>query len=267
MRSIAARISLTSVAALLATVGANPARAQGCEPIRFTTPVNLGDQGEAYQRGKEWRLTLAYRRLYSNEWYVGTAQDASKAPGGESPVFNIHPIVGDDAYAVSVGIGVTAPTGKNDVSSQFFTATGAVQFPADQTIQLGDGGWALLVQGQSFRQLGERVIGYAFGPYMANPKARSDVPFTPTSTVDRSVPDVYSTGVGGGDDNTIKRSSRILFAEPGVSLSSGGNTFTVSVPWRVSVNREKSLFEAATNGVNGGGFAKYLVFASYSRRL
>lgn len=53
MRSIAARISLTSVAAQLATVGANPARAQGYEPIRFATPVNLGDQGEAYQRGKE----------------------------------------------------------------------------------------------------------------------------------------------------------------------------------------------------------------------
>ncbi len=53
MRSIAARISLTSVAAQLATIGANPARAQGYEPIRFATPVNLGDQGEAYQRGKE----------------------------------------------------------------------------------------------------------------------------------------------------------------------------------------------------------------------
>jgi len=33
------------------------------------------------------------------------------------------------------------------------------------------------------------------------------------------------------------------------------------------VNRQKSLFEQQTNGQNGGGFAKYLVFVGVSHRL
>ena len=44
-------------------------------------------------------------------------------------------------------------------------------------------------------------------------------------------------------------------------------TFTLSVPYRIAVNRKKSVFEQRTNALNGGGFAKYLVFASYSHRL
>jgi hypothetical protein len=74
--------------------------------------------------------------------------------------------------------------------------------------------------------------------------------------------------IGGGDDSTIKRTSRILFAEPGVAYTRGRDNFTISVPWRLKVNRLKSLAEQQPGGtLNAGGFAKYLVFASYSRRL
>jgi hypothetical protein len=75
--------------------------AQGCEPIRFVVPVNLGAEGEAYQPGREWRATLAYRRLLSNDWFIGTEQRDSLAPGGSSPVFEIHTAVVDLAYAFS----------------------------------------------------------------------------------------------------------------------------------------------------------------------
>ena len=48
----------------------------------------------------------------------------------------------------------------------------------------------------------------------------------------------------------------------------GRGTLTLSVPYRVAVNRKKSLLEQQTaNAVNGGGFAKYLVFAAYSHRF
>src|SRR4051812_27154775 len=73
--------------------------AQGCEPIRFTTPVNLGGEGEAYQPAKSWQLTLAYRRLVSNEWFVGSTESHGLAPGGQSPVIKIHTFVADAAYS------------------------------------------------------------------------------------------------------------------------------------------------------------------------
>ena len=328
------------------------AAAQGCEPIRFTTPVNLGGEGQAYQSAGTWQLTLAYRRLVSNEWFVGTTQLPALAPGGQSPVFRIHTFVADVAYSlsdrarirlsvpvskgslsriwadktvhqqnatgvgdvsllgeawvltprthqrgnVSVGLGVKAPTGSHTLGDRFYGASGAVEFPADQTIQPSDGGWAVLLQTQAFRQITGRTYFYAFGSYMVSPKAHSDVQNAPNSGQFWSVPDVYSARiggafdvlpeqgltmslggrvdgipvhdlVGGGDETTIKRTSYVLFADPGLSLVRGRGTFTLSVPYRLKVNREKSLLEQKTNGVNGGGFAKYLVFASYSHRL
>jgi len=350
---VGTRSALTVSAAILAQalIVASTA-AQGCEPIRFTTPVNLGGQGEAYQRARGWQLTFAYRRLVSNEWFIGTDESSELAPGGESPVLRIHTFVADVAYAfsdryrlrlsvpvnrgsftriwpdrlkheqtatgigdmslmgemwvleprthvqgnVSIGLGVKAPTGSHTIGSQFYTATGAVDFPADQTIQPGDGGWALLVESQGFRQLTDRAYAYAFGSYMVSPKSHSGVRQTPSSGPFWSVPDVYSARLGGtfsvlpdqgltmslgarvdgipvhdlfggGDDDTLKRSSFVVFADPGLSFTRGRGTVAASVPYRVHVNRQKSLLEQRTNGLNAGGFAKYLVFLSYTHRL
>jgi hypothetical protein len=328
--------------------------AQGCEPIRFIVPVNLGAEGEAYQPRHEWEVTLAYRRLMSNQWFVGTERKDNLAPGGSAPVFAIHTGVFDVAYGVSdritlrmsvpfsrasltrvwgdgnqhtqrasgvgdisvqtetwvldprthergnvsIGLGLKMPTGSHSKPSQFFQTDGAVDFPADQTIQPGDGGWAILTQLQAFRRVAERVSLYAFGSYMVSPKEMSDVTQSPAPNALRwSVPDVYSADagvafnvlpdhglsaslgarldgipvhdlIGGGDENTIKRTSRIFFVQPGLSYARGRDNFTLSVPWRVKVNRVKSLTEQQPGGpLNAGGFAKYLVFASYSHRV
>jgi hypothetical protein len=197
---------------------------------------------------------------------------------------------------IAVGLGLKAPTGSHTVGSRFYTANGSIDYPADQTVQPGDGGWALLLQSQAFRRVTERVIGYASGSYMVSPKARSDVQLAPNVAQYWSVPDVYSARIGGafdvlpdvglslslggrvdgipvhdlfggGDDSTVKRTSHIVYADPGLSLVRGKGTFTLSVPYRLAVNRKKSLLEQHTaNAVNGGGFAKYLVFAGYSYR-
>ncbi len=329
--------------------------AQGCEPIRFTTPIDLGGGGQAYQGRHEWRLTLAYRRLHSTDWYVGTSQNPSLGPGGQAPVFNINTIVADVAYGVSdkfrmhlsvpyssgsidhiwadtksheqtatglgdiglmgelwladpklhengnvsVGLGVKAPTGSHDKASLYYTAQSSVAFPADQTVQPGDGGWGINLQAQAFGRLAEGWTLYAFGSYLVSPKAESDVLFAPTSPVHWSVPDVYSARLGiavvalpklglttslglrtdgiprrdlfgGGDSTTIKRTSNILYLDPAVSLTQGRTTLMVGVPIRLRVNRIKSVFEEHATGpisVNGGGFAKTLLFASYTYRL
>ena len=45
--------------------------------------------------------------------------------------------------------------------------------------------------------------------------------------------------IGGGDDSTIKRTAYIMFAEPGLSLSVGRERFSLSVPYRLKVNRRE----------------------------
>ena len=338
-----------------ATVAGLPSAAtgQGCEPTRFTVPVNLGAVGQAY-KPNGWEVTLAYRRLLSNEFFVGESEVSnSGAPLGLVPVIKVHTVIADIAYSfndrlrarvsipystgsmtrkwpdgavheqtanglgdvsllgeawllkpgahpngnIAITLGVKAPTGSNDIPSKAYTASGSVDFPADQPIQPGDGGWGALMNVQAFRQIVDRFSVYALGSYLANPKARSDVTNGPTSTVHWSVPDVYSarTGVafdvlpdqglsmslgarvdgtpvhdlfGGGDDDTIKRTYYVVFGDPGIAYMRDKNTFTVSVPWRVKVNRMTSLADRAAGTASaGGGFAKYLVFASYSRRF
>ena len=328
------------------------AHGQGCEPIRFTTPVNLGGEGLYYQPKNEWQLTLAYRRLVSSDWFVGTRENSALAPGGKSPVFRINTGIADVAYAISdryrvrvsvpfssgslsrtwpdkavheqtargvgdvsvigeawalaprtnergnfsFGLGLKMPTGSHTSESQFYTASGAVDFPADQTIQPGDGGWAVLLQTRGFRRITERSFGYAFASYMVSPKKRSDVQWVPNSNQFWAVPDVYSARLGGafsvlpdqglsmslgaridgipvhdlfggGDNETIKRTAYVIFADPGLSFSRGRSLVTLSVPYRLAVNRQKSLFEQRTNALNAGGFAKHLIFASYTHRL
>ena len=64
-------------------------------------PFLLGGEGQAYQRGREWKLTLGYRRLTSDQWFIGTRDSSSRAPGGQSPVYKIHTIVADVAYSIN----------------------------------------------------------------------------------------------------------------------------------------------------------------------
>ena len=121
--------------------------------------------------------------------------------------------------------------------------------------------------------------------YMVSPKARSDVEWIPGSNRFWSVPDVYSAQlgaafavlpeqgltmslggridgipihdlIGGGDDDTIKRTAYVIFADPGLSYTRGPNILTLSVPYRLAVNRQKSLFEQKTNALNGGGLRR-----------
>ena len=330
---------------ITAGVGLAPARAasQGCEPIRFTTPVNLGGIGQAYaQSGGQWQVGLSYRHLSADEFFVGSESSPDKGPGGQPPEFKIHTFVADVGYAfndqfrlrlavpfstgqlvthtgtngapvqqdasgigdvslmgegwlltprthqranIGFGLGFKAPTGSHTLKSD-----GAV---ADQRVQPGDGGWGILLGTQAFHQITERSNAYATGFYMISPKAESDVTFR---GVPWSVPDVYSARlgatydvqqdwglslslggrldgipvhdlIGGGDATTVKRSAQILYADPGLSVGSGRGTFTLSLPVRMWVNREKSELEQATGAVNGGGFAKFLVFASYAHRF
>jgi len=346
--AIAALLTLSAGLSLLPTAIA----AQGCEPIRFTTPIDLGGGGEAYKIPSRWQIGLSYRRLVSNEFFVGTSEHPELGPGGQSPVFRIHTLlanidytptdrwrlsltvpvsrgtlskkwadnsvhdqkatgIGDvslsgDAWLltprthrdgnISFGLGIKSPTGSNTIRDRFYTAKDNVEFPADQPIQPGDGGWGILLQTHAFHRITDRTYAYGSGFYMVSPKARSDVKLTPTSSQYWSVPDVYSARlggsfnlfpdqgltvslggrmdgipvhdlIGGGDDSTIKRTAYVMFVEPGLSLSAGRERFSLSVPYRVKVNRQKSLFEQQTNGVNGGGFAKYLVFVGYSHSL
>ncbi len=196
---------------------------------------------------------------------------------------------------VAVGLGVKAPTGSNTVEDDhiFNPALGIVQHPVHPGIQMGDGGWGIMVQAQAFSRLAGRLSGYVFGSYQLSPRNTSEVRFTPTFVTPLSVTDVYHARLGLafavlprqglsaslglrtdgipvqdliGSSDGFRASARSVFIDPGLSLSIGQNDFTVSVPIRV--HGEFYRGQVIPEGQSfQGDLAKRLIFLGYTRRM
>jgi hypothetical protein len=194
---------------------------------------------------------------------------------------------------IAVGLGVKAPTGSNAITGDFALPSGIVQHAVHPGIQMGDGGWGIMVQAQAFSRLAGRLSGYAFGSYQLSPRNTSEVTFTPSSVSRLSVPDVYHARLGlalavlprqglsasigfradgipvrdlVGSSDGFRASARSVFIDPGLSLSLGQSDFTLSVPVRVHGEFYRGQF-LPDGQSDRGDLAKRLIFVSYTRRL
>jgi len=235
--------------------------------LSLTLPFSTGTHSRFYADGARHRVSasgLGDVSLTGNFWLF----DPEKHSRGN----------------LSLQVGVKAPTGKNDAVDDYFLASGKTSFAVDQAIQLGDGGWGILLQMQAFQELFSNAYGYAYGSYLASPRNQSDVVRSPGSSVRISVPDVYSGRLGlsyavlpkwgvsasfggrvdglpsrdliGGSDG-FRRPIVVAYVDPGVSLRLGGNTLFVNVPIRVYAD-----FIAGA-----GDLAKYLIYAGVDHRF
>jgi hypothetical protein len=333
----------------LAAVGGS-VRAQGCMPLRFTSP-SLGGQATTFLRPHEWQAGLALRRVATNRFFVGTAENETAAPGGQPlrlrlnsadlsvsygvsertslsvtvPLFygtgsNLHPDglrhqvstagIGDinalgtlwlaspsqhPTGNVQVGLGIKTPSGSHTLARDFFAPDGSVsQQPVTQTLQLGDGGWAIPVQLQAFQQIFPRGSVYASGVYSISLRKHTEVLWPPANAL-WAVPDVYSARVGlayavapnsgfslslggridgttsrdliGGRDDFMRHNGYTMYVDPGLSLVTGRNQLTLSVPVRVRENYLPMTLSDGTIRTGAGGVNDFVVYAGYTRRL
>ena len=196
----------------------------------------------------------------------------------------------------AIGLGIKTPSGKHDATDDWYIPGGSIRHTVDQSIQLGDGGWGILLQAQGWRQ----VFGSAsdgFASYLAAPRNHTDVvqaPSGPFSQVHVSVPDVFQTRggigfpispraglaatVGGrfeglpmsdlfGSSDGFRRPALIGYVDLGLSLSRGRTSFTLEVPIRAFANFRASRVERQLGGQGGGDLADYLILAGYTYRL
>lgn len=197
---------------------------------------------------------------------------------------------------VLVGFGIKAPTGRNHVLGKSYNAQGTVtEVPLVQTLQLGDGGWAVLLQSQAFRQLSPRGSVYISGFYSVSLRQHTDVLYTPENRL-WAVPDVYSArggfsygiktepglsmSLGGRIDGTTVRNliggrtdfyrkpGYTMYVDPGFALQSGPNQFTLNVPVRVRHNYFSMLINnGQTVRPGAGGVSDYVIYGGFSRRF
>ncbi|MFI5280575.1 MAG: hypothetical protein ACHQU1_08775, partial [Gemmatimonadales bacterium] len=201
---------------------------------------------------------------------------------------------------VAVGLGVKAPTGSHTVRDNFWTPAGPVQFPVHPGLQPGDGSWGILLEAQAFQRLVGGLAAYAFGAYQMDLRDTSDTKFTPAYTHPLSVPDAYHARFGlayavwpsgglsaslgirfdgitvrdvvGGSDG-FRLPGHTTYLDPGLSIASGRNSLTLSVPIRLhgvfvpnTLDQAGPLPPGEFPGYQGD-LAKYLVFLGYARRF
>ncbi len=196
---------------------------------------------------------------------------------------------------VSLGIGVKAPTGNNRAKDFVTFADSSVGVrTVDQSIQLGDGGWGVVLQAQAFQQVFARASAYLVAWYLASTKEHTDIP-SPYPNVLLAVPDVYSARTGlaygvaptaglsaslglridgipmgdlmGGEDAYFRRPGYSLYVDPGIALRRGSNEVILNVPVLIARDFRRSPIDQDLNRPGGGDLADYLIFVGYNRRF
>jgi hypothetical protein len=195
---------------------------------------------------------------------------------------------------LSIGLGTKSSSGDKAASDNWYFANGTVgKRPVDQSIQLGDGGWGILLQTQMYRHVYKSLYAFGQGWYLLTPKNTTKI-ISPYPGVPLSVPDIYSIRTGGaftvssvrglsanlgmridgipvsdlvGGSDGFRRPGYSLYIDPGVTYIHGRHTFTFNIPVMVHQDFMKSHIDDQLNRLGGGDLAKYLLIAQYSVRF
>jgi hypothetical protein len=205
-------------------------------------------------------------------------------------------------WNVAAGGGIKFPTGNSRYQDTFIGRIDRVEALryVDQSVQPGDGGWGLMMEGQAFWRV-KRAFLFASGSYLANPKDTNETPSIivilglPTNTGQfagldvNSVPDQYLTRIGGtvhvwkgfsaslawrmegmkrydlfGASHGWRRPGTEMFIEPGVSFTQGPHTVSFNLPLGYYYNRRANPY----TGIAGDAtFPRQIFLTSYSLRL
>ena len=203
----------------------------------------------------------------------------------------------------SVGIGVLLPTGNDDVQNTT-NSTGSgpvvrVTAPVDYSIQPGNGGYGMVMQWQGFRAVGNHLIFYIDGDYIASQGGNNGVQRATSTTtplnnfVARSDQYLLEGGVSipieqvrglavvfgardegvparnlfPNDNDGFRRPGFAVSAGPGVQYGRGSNILSGSVFKAIHRDRTTSVPDEVYGTHGDAAFAQYVWLASYTHRF
>lgn len=210
----------------------------------------------------------------------------------------------ESRHNVSLGLGIKAPTGKHDVTQVYpnIDGTHPSEKAVDQSVQLGDGGWGIVLDVQAFRQFSKANL-FATGTYLANPRDTNGTPsiivglglantpgFAAEGILVNSVPDQFLFRMGAvvplggkgfagslayrveglprydliGDSHGWRRPGYEMFAEPGLAYSRGGTTWSLNVPIGFYRNRRPNPYSGREGDAT---FPDYILLMGVSQRF
>jgi hypothetical protein len=279
-----------------------PSAAPGGRPNRFN--INTVDLSLAYgvTSRLSLRLTVPLTTGTNSRIHPDGVRHETSATGlGDINLIGSYWLLDPGTHLagnVNLGLGLKAPTGSSSVEDDFGLASGVIQFPVHPGLQPGGGGWGILVEAQAYQRLSGGLSGYIYGAYQLSPQVATEIRFTPTApTSFLSVTDVYharaglayalvpQTGVSlslgsridgvpvrdvlGGDEG-YRSPGYSLFLDPGLAVTRGKGTFTLSVPVRLRGTFKQNLNDRAGGPPppgDRGDLASYLIFLGYAHRF
>jgi hypothetical protein len=274
-------------------------RAPGGQPLYLR--LNSLDLSLTYATSERLSLTLTVPLSYSTASNVNPDQNryhlSSRGVGDLNLMGNLWlrtPGAHPDGNIV-FGLGLKSPTGSNHVMGDFGTPSGTViQQAVPQTIQLGDGGWAVLLQTQAFQRIVRSASVYVSGFYSVSLRQHTDVLWPPANAL-LAVPDLYSArlgfayglkaepavsvSLGGRMDGTTRRdliggrtdyyrhSGYTMYVDPGLSYQMGREQLNLNVPVRVRHNYLSQQLSNGTVRPGTGGVGDFVIFVSWTHRI
>jgi hypothetical protein len=266
--------------------------------------INLQDLNLTYQATSRISLTLTVPVLFAsrrsnNSYYTSTTSGlGDTALVAQGWLWNPRRAKRGN---ISIGFGMQAPTGKDNVQNNVLTSPSAVPstVTADYSIQPGSGGWGMIYQWQAFRDLGHRTTIYTTGNYLAtqggyNNVLRSATAIKQPLTAYNAIQDQYLVQAGVshplpmvkgltltfgprmegvpasnliGNDLGFRRPGFAISAEPGLIYARGRNMVQASIGKAVYRDRTRSVPDKILGTHGDAAFADYVWLLSYSYRL
>lgn len=210
---------------------------------------------------------------------------------------------------MAIGTGLKLPTG-NYGAEDFFHNVGAdgngEVRPVDQSIQLGDGGWGIILDFQGFWAIGHKFSLYYDGFYLINPRETNGTrtfretlnPILANESI-MAVPDQYAFRAGlashlpihglglslgtrlegvpvrdliGGNEG-FRRPGYVISADPGIFYMKGDFGLNVNLPIAIFRNRTRSVTDIQASELSGtfrhgdAAFADYLLSVGLNYRI
>jgi hypothetical protein len=209
------------------------------------------------------------------------------------------------SHNIQLGIGVQAPTGRDNVKNRFapIPGTPAIDNIADYSIQPGIGVWAIPVSFTGFQSINKVTQVYLNGSYLVTPSEGNGVPnptfpgFPPPapqnsfiSAADEYLVQVgfaYSTSLKGltaslglreegvpahdliGGNEGFRRPGYAVSLEPGIIYTrpNGHDIFTANIDRALYRNRVASVPDLQLGTHGDAAFADWLWLASFTHRF
>ena len=264
--------------------------------------INLQNLNVTYQATPRFSfsasipLLLASRRSNNSPYTTATQGFGDTILTAQGWLWNPHE---NTRGNVAFGLGVMLPTGNDHVMNRVdaFNGKGPQDVLLDYSIQPGSGGYGIVFQWQSFKNLPNATQIYFNGSYIATPQNTNGVLRSATGnplTAYVSISDQYLLEAGVahalkrvrgltltlgprwegvpasdlfGDSLGFRRPGFAISLMPGVQYSHGKSLFTAAVGKAIYRDRTRSVPDKMTGGHGDAAFADYIWLASYSVRF